>query len=92
MAESHHFMMTFCENIQYKILGGLGYLFSDVGNCMLQLDSEISLFLDTFAQHYCRVTVSCVVSGHLSAWNSLAPASWICVQIGVEVFCDHFGD
>ena len=51
MAESHHFMMTFCENIQYKILGGLGYLFSDVGNCMLQLDSEVSLFLDTFAQH-----------------------------------------
>jgi len=51
MAKSHHFMMTLCENIHYKILGGLGYLFSDVGNCMLQLDSEVSLFLDTFAQH-----------------------------------------
>jgi len=29
----------------------VGGLFSDVGSGMLQLDSEISLFLDTFTQH-----------------------------------------
>lgn len=49
MAESQHCMMTFCENILYKIWGG--ELFGDVGSSMLQLDSEISLFLDTFAWH-----------------------------------------
>ena len=52
MAESHHFIMNSCENIPYKImLGKGGVLFSDVGSGMLQLDSEISLCLDTFAQY-----------------------------------------
>jgi hypothetical protein len=50
MAESQHCMMTFCENILYKIGGGGGF-FGDVGSVMLQLDSEISLFLETFAWH-----------------------------------------
>jgi len=52
MAESHHWMMTFYFlNIQCKFLGCGWELFSVVGSSMLQLDSDISLFLDTFAQH-----------------------------------------
>ena len=91
MAENHHCMVTVCENIHYKIWGR-GELFSDVGRGMLQLDSEISLLSDTFAQHLWKMTVSLVVSGRLSSWKSLALAEWICVQIDVEVFCDRFGD
>ena len=47
MDENHHCMVT----VKISIIKFGGELFSDVGRGMLQLDSEISLLLDTFAQH-----------------------------------------
>jgi hypothetical protein len=82
-------MVTFCENIRYKIWGGIvqwcrqGYVAVGQGGFFA---------FRHFAQHLSKMTVSFVVSGHLSAWKSLALAGGICMQIDVEVFCNPFDD
>jgi hypothetical protein len=67
-------------------------MFSDVGTDMSQLDSKISLFLDTFAKQLLKITVSFAMFVHLSAWKSSSPTGWSFVQIAFEVFCGHFDD